>query len=90
MPAFTQETPRTHEAVIASRELLLALQEEFKIRVSDYEQFAKQIDTILSSLTALTAEVQKYKDRAFVDAEFYTDMVARLNAAAGALQEGEH
>lgn len=90
MPDITQETPRTHDAVIASREQLLALQEEFKIRVSDYEQFAKQIDTILSSLLSLTIEVQKYKDQAFVDASFYNDMVSRLNSAAAALQGGEH
>lgn len=90
MGATTLQDPTTHPMVLATHDLLAAMQEEFRIRRNDATEDAARWNLVLEAVSDLARTVKSHRDAAATDQTFYEDMVARLNKAAAALAPGEH
>lgn len=90
MAATTLQDATTHPMVLATHELLAAMQEEFRIRRADRDLEVTRWNQVVDGLAGLVTMAKAHRDAAAGDLEFYQEMVGRLNAAAAALVPGEH
>lgn len=90
MPVIVLNDPTTYPMIKATYDMLTALQEEFRIRRSDREQDMKRWGLMAESVAELATQVAAYQREAQTDTAFYEDMIARMNKAAAALEQGEH